>query len=159
MFVLGPLMFSALFLGCGVSEEDVGALKARLALVEASAQDYEARLNTIENGIKGVGFVGLRHRWDPKWIAPKVKCRGPEATPRDFKAIPAAICVSSGFRRSVRPTVMRIQVRSLSGDIVFKEKVAWNEERKAFCFDVLEHNCDGIHSIGIGTSPPTLKAL
>ena len=152
----GPVALWAV--GCGVPQEEVDALSGQLAAEQQKSADLEVRLNAVESEIKGIGYRGLRVRWDNrKWVQPDVRCRGAEGTPRDFSTIPAQICVISGFMRYKRPDDMRVQVRIPSGEVVFNERVAYDLDANAYCLVVPQQSCETIHSLGVGTSPPALN--
>jgi len=156
----GVVFLSVTMMACGPSSADLEALTERVAGVEAQSQDREARLVKVESQIKGIGYEGLRHRWSAdKWVKPDVRCRGPESMPRDFSASPATICIRSGFRRSRRPDQMRVQARSEAGEIVFHDKVPWDGSQDGYCLQVQGYGCTGLHSLGLGTSPPSLKTF
>jgi len=154
---IGVLMLG---LGCGASQDDLDALTEQLTAEQAKSADIETRLSELENRTKGIGYVGLRMRWDPgKWADPEIRCRGPESSPRDFAQMPAAICVHSGWRRSRRPEQMRVQARNKGGEVVFNQKVDYSAEDMAYCFELSGYACETIHSLGVGSSPPALNAI
>ena len=145
-------------MGCGVPQEEVDALSAQLSKEQEKSADLEARLDKVESKIKGIGYRGLRVRWDNrKWVQPDVRCRGAQGTPRDFGSSPAQVCINSGYMRYKRPDDMRVQVRVPSGEVVFNERVPFDQADKAYCLVVPEQSCESIHSLGVGTSPPALN--
>ncbi len=145
-------------MGCGVSQEEVDGLTAQVTAEQARSTELEARLTKVEDRMKGIGFRGVRHRWDArKWVNPDVRCKGAPDTPRDFSTSPAQICVNSGFLRYKRPDAMRIQARVPDGEVVFNERVPYDAEEKSYCFVIPGNSCESLHSLGLGVSPPALN--
>jgi hypothetical protein len=164
-------MISLLLIGgCGLSQEEFDALARQVSTEQAKSAKLEARLKRVESTIRGIGYQGLGIRWltDGKWIKPEVRCRGSALrTPRDFATMPAHICVKSSFTTRKQPTSMRVQARSSTGEIVFKETVELLTDftelfpagESAYCFHLPGQSCESVSSIGIGTRPSYLDRL
>lgn len=141
------------------AEEVAGSLLEDPKFIEkcSAANELKAledRIYAVEERMVGIGYMTVMVYYGSKWVNPLVRCNGPQDHPRDFGKKPATLTIKTGYKGREQPKRIKVQVRAKDpsggpGEIVFDEKVPFDQEQSRFVFEVENASCEEIYVVAL----------